>query len=453
MLPPLSSPLRRILPVVPLALVIYGCSDAAEPLAPRIPAKPNALVGPVVTVANTDDAGPGSLRQAIVDADPGSTIQFDAAIAGQTIALLTGRLLIDKSLTIEGSAANGMTISGSLLDKVIVTGVSTDVTLRNLSILDGKSTGPGGGIVANGNLTLDHSLVAHNEVVSKGGGGILLDDAGSTLVLLNTTVSENVALAGGGIYAVGYVVSRNSTIVGNVAQDGGGGLYGSFGASLRNTIIANNVDNGGTRENCVIAANESAYFGTNISNDDTCGSGPNYVVADPIVGPLAANGGPTKTHALLISSPAIDAGAACTEATDQRYVARPQGSSCDVGAFEFNAFRPVALTVNPNVAVNAKTGTATVAGTISCNGPAPTPIRVVLSQTQKTTGKFTTIVQATFAIPFTCVSTPTSWSMQLTPATGKFEPGAASGTVSTLSVPRGYLPATVVGSLKLFQAK
>jgi hypothetical protein len=440
-------PARRLLTVLPLAVFIYGCSDPSTAPAPRIDAKPHTLLAPVVTVTNTDDAGPGSLRQAILDAEPGSTIQFDAAVAGQTIALSTGPLLIDKSLTIEGSAPNGMTISGSLVDKVIVTSSSTDVTLRNLSIVDGKSTSPGGGILAGGNLTLDHSLVANNEAVGKGGGGILLNNAASTLVLLNSTVSENVSLAGGGIFAVGYVVSRNSTIVGNVAVAEGGGLLADA-VSLRNTIIANNTAD--TRANCSVLVSSSAYFGTNISNDATCGFG---LVADPVIGPLAANGGPTRTHALLISSPAIDGGTACTEASDQRYVARPQGSSCDVGAFEFNAFRPVTLTVNPNVAVNAKTGTATVAGTISCNGPAATPIRVVLSQTQKTTGKFTTIVQATVGIPFTCVSTPTSWSMQLAPATGKFEPGAATGTVSTLSVPGGYLPANVVASLKLFQVK
>ena len=428
-------------------LAFYGCNDASEPLAPRVPATPNALVATVVTVTNTDDAGPGSLRQLILDAVPGSIIQFDPAIAGQTIALSTGPLHIDKSLTIEGSAANGMTISGSLLDKVIGTFPSTDVTLRNLSIVDGKSTSPGGGIIAGGNLTLDHSLVANNEVVNKGGGGILMNDAGSTLVLLNSTVSENVSLAGGGILAAGYVVSRNSSIIGNVAVAEGGGLLADA-VSMRNTIIANNTAN--TRANCSVLVSSSAYFGTNISNDNTCGFG---IVADPIIGPLANNGGPTRTHALLLGSPGIDAGTACTETSDQRHVARPQGSSCDVGAFEFNAFLPVTVTVNPNVAVNAKTGTATVAGTISCNGPAPTPFNVVLSQTQKTTGKFTTIVQATVGIPFTCVSTPTSWSVPLTPATGKFQPGDATGTVSTLSVPRGYVPANVVASLKLFQVK
>ena len=440
---PARHPWRAISPLA--VALLNGCSDASAPLAPRVPPAPNALVAPIVTVTNTDDAGPGSLRQQIIDAAPGSTIQFDAAIAGQTIALSTGPLLIDKSLTIEGSAANGMTISGSLIDKVIVS--LGDVTLRNLSIVDGKSTSPGGGIAAGGTLTLDHSLVANNAAIGKAGGGIRLSGAASTLVLLNSTVSENMAEVGAGIFAEGFVVSRNSTIVGNVARVEGGGLFVDV-ASLRNTIIANNTAE--TRGNCAVVIGSSAYFGTNISNDNTCGFG---LVTDPVIGPLANNGGPTRTHALLISSPALDGGTACSEATDQRYVARPQGSSCDVGAFEFDAFRTVTLTVNPNVAVNAKTGTATVAGTISCNGPAPTPIRVVLSQTQRTTGRFTTIVQATGAIPFTCVSTPASWSMPLTPATGKFEPGAATGDISTLSVPRGYVPAAVTASLKLFQAK
>lgn len=65
-------------------------------------------------------------------------------------------------------------------------------------------------------------------------------------------------------------------------------------------------------------------------------------LVDPLLGPLQDNGGPTFTHALLAGSPAIDTGnpallgsggSAC-EATDQRGVARPQGSACDIGAYE-----------------------------------------------------------------------------------------------------------------------
>jgi hypothetical protein len=69
------------------------------------------------------------------------------------------------------------------------------------------------------------------------------------------------------------------------------------------------------------------------------------VDADPLIGLLAANGGPTLTHALLSGSPAIDAaaGTACP-ATDQRGVARPQGGACDIGSYEY---RPVGLLAGP----------------------------------------------------------------------------------------------------------
>jgi hypothetical protein len=77
--------------------------------------------------------------------------------------------------------------------------------------------------------------------------------------------------------------------------------------------------------------------GHNLATDGTC----NLVAAgdqantDPVLGPLADNGGPTRTHALLPGSPAIDAAdpGQCPVA-DQRGIARPQGPSCDVGAFE-----------------------------------------------------------------------------------------------------------------------
>jgi hypothetical protein len=103
-------------------------------------------------------------------------------------------------------------------------------------------------------------------------------------------------------------------------------------------------------------------FGANLSNDASCGTGAGMIVLPVGIGDLADNGGPTKTHALLLGSPAIDAGTSCTEATDQRRVARNQGSSCDIGAFEFTDFATLTVTMDPNIAVNAKTGAATVTG-------------------------------------------------------------------------------------------
>jgi hypothetical protein len=77
--------------------------------------------------------------------------------------------------------------------------------------------------------------------------------------------------------------------------------------------------------------------GGNLSSDGSCNlGGPGDLPAtDPQLGPLAANGGPTLTHALAAGSPALDAAAAATcPATDQRGVARPQGGGCDSGAYE-----------------------------------------------------------------------------------------------------------------------
>jgi predicted outer membrane repeat protein len=119
-------------------------------------------------------------------------------------------------------------------------------------------------------------------------------------------------------------------VSGNTAGYGGGGIYSGGNATLTNTIVS---DNG--VDNCGGSVSSSGY---NLTDDDSCGfTAPgDLVVADAMLGPLADNGGPTETHALLAGSPAIDAGSPdCPPpATDQRGVARPQGAACDIGAFE-----------------------------------------------------------------------------------------------------------------------
>lgn len=450
---PVNAAVRRVGHLMPLlfASLLYGCSDASEPLAPRITAPPPAFAVDVVNVANTDDAGAGSLRQAILDAPIGAVIRFDPSIAGQTIVLSTGTLRIDKTLTIEGPFPEGITISGGLTYQVFFVAAGGNAVLRNLSIVNGRDKF-GGGLTVEGSATLDHSLLANNEAEQVSGGGAFVTDNGE-LNVVNSTVSANVSPeSGGGIYSRGSLSIRSSTIVNNTAGQFAGGIdAGGESFSLRNSIIANNV--AVTESNCHLDLSNKVFAGRNLSNDASCGDDPTIALGNPLLDPLANNGGPTRSHALRVGSAAIDGGSDCTEVTDQRYVERTQGSSCDVGAFEFDAFRPVTLTLNPNASVNAKTGVATVSGTISCDGPAPSPIRVVLSQTQKTSGKFTTIIQATSAIPFTCVSTPTAWSIVLVPTTGKFAVGAATANASLSTVPLGYLPATASTSLKLFNVR
>jgi len=446
--------LRRIVPVIPFVLI--GCSDVADPVAPRVDIRPHALAAPVVVVTNTDNAGPGSLRQAILDAADGSVIQFDASIAGQTILLATPLAVArvgTEGITIEGPVPQGVTISGNLSTRVIEVGDNATLTMRNISIVDGRAVvGTGGVQIFGAKVTLDHVLVANNQGEIAGG----IDFKNGQLVLLNSTVSGNVGEITGGIASVGPFVARNSTIAANVGGAVGGinFIFGTF--TPRNTIIADNVDSESARANCSFEPGIGLLLsGGNISSDGSCGdSDDGYRIVDPKLGPLTSNGGPTKTHALLPDSPAIDAGSSCTEATDQRYVARPQGASCDLGAYEFNDYGTFALTVGPNVAVNAKTGTITLAGTIGCSKSTTQLALIVnVSQTQKTTGRFTTIVQADGALVVpACGPSPSSWSIPLTPQSGKFEPGSATGTVSTVST-NSFLPATVTSPLKVFQVK
>lgn len=434
-----------------LPLAFGACrTDDVTSASPDVPTTPAFAIGPTLTVSNTDDAGPGSLRQALADAEDGAVIQFDPAVAAQTI-VLTSVLKVGKAITIEGPP-QGVTISGNLSTRVFET--FEDIVMRNLSIVNGRDNVGAGIVIVDGLLTLDHVLVANNEASTWGGGVYASDDGG--LVLVNSTISGNVAqFFGGGIKLDGgSVIMRNSTITANASGDGGGIAITDGSLSLRNSIVAANTTLTGTANNCHLEPGVSSTLsGANLSSDDTCGDG--YTVADARLDALSSNGGPTKTHALSADSPAIDAGALCTEATDQRYVARPQGTSCDLGAFEFNSFGTFTLTIGPNVAVNAKTGVATVTGTISCSKPGTATLSVALSQTQKATGRFVTIVQGSLeTATVVCGTSPSTWTAVIAPTSGKFAKGTATGRVSTATRPQGFLAGEAsASSLKLFQVK
>ena len=113
-------------------------------------------------------------------------------------------------------------------------------------------------------------------------------------------------------------------------------MVATFGAPVTVTVTNSIVANNGTY-NCQIEGGGAAVLnsgGNNVFTDPSCNPvGSDIPVADPLLGPLADNGGPTLTQALLPGSPAIDAAnnAVCP-ATDQRGVARD--AACDVGAFE-----------------------------------------------------------------------------------------------------------------------
>jgi hypothetical protein len=188
-------------------------------------------------------------------------------------------------------------------------------------------------------LFMRNSTVSNN-VSATGAGGLFFFN--SPVELTNVTVSGNVALGSlaGGIAASGVTGTlKNCTIADNHADDSdsfAGGIIGASGLTLINTIVANNT--AGNEYNPVSCTEAAAGGSNNLQfpaqqasgqDDPPCVAG--VVFADPLLGPLADNGGPTMTMALLPGSPAIGAGTDCPE-TDQRGVPRDVG--CDIGAFQ-----------------------------------------------------------------------------------------------------------------------
>jgi hypothetical protein len=187
-------------------------------------------------------------------------------------------------------------------------------------------------------LTVTRSTISANDSGQAGGG--IYSYPGATLAVRNTTISGNTAFTGGGgIASAGATTLTNTTISGNGAPQGGG-FYNTPGATLNysNTIIGNSTQG----EECF----NDGSIGANVNNiveDGTCSAA---LSGDPQLGPLASNGGPTQTHALLPGSIAVDAGnpATCSNAPisgrDQRSQVRPSdgdhdGSAvCDIGAYE-----------------------------------------------------------------------------------------------------------------------
>jgi hypothetical protein len=144
-------------------------------------------------------------------------------------------------------------------------------------------------------------------------------------------------------------------------MDAGGALYREDGSvRARDTILAgNSADTAG--KNCF---GKITSQGHNIEDGDSCGlTGPGDKKSTAIaLGPLAFNGGPTRTHAIFESGPAFDAGFGCPS-TDQRGVARPTGTGCDIGAYEIAV--PAVVTGS---ASRVRKTAAQLRGTVNPNG-------------------------------------------------------------------------------------
>ena len=242
-----------------------------------------------------------------------------------------GSLLLD-SVTV---AFNSGSIAGGIFS------VGDTLTVQNSTIARNDGfVGAGGILVDGGNVNIKESTISDN--VGAQGGGIWAS-GGATAVITNTTVSGNSAtvLDGGGIFNTGSMFIGNSTITGNTAGRSGGGIHSRSQLTLVNTIVAGNDSSFGP--DCS-ASTPFESLGHNLIGDltdcDYSGAqgdllGDSVAPALPELGPLQDNGGTTRTHALLFTSPAIDAGddGACPD-KDQRGVARPIGAACDIGSYE-----------------------------------------------------------------------------------------------------------------------
>jgi beta-glucanase (GH16 family) len=225
----------------------------------------------------------------------------------------------------------------------IYNGTDAVLTLTDSTVADNTSVNqPGGGIYGffGSDITITRSTISGNVSGDVAGGLRSLGDA----TVVNSTFSGNVSTAwhGGGIFHTdGSLAVTNSTFAENVAPAGtaSGILVATFGAPASATLTNNVLQGNGGAFACAIEGGGAATItsgGGNVISDGSCNpEATDQSSTDALLGPLADNGGPTLTHALLAGSPAIDAaGAGACPATDQRGVTRPQGAGCDAGAVE-----------------------------------------------------------------------------------------------------------------------
>ncbi len=283
---------------------------------------------------NISVVGAGSDTTTVYGSDESGVFELDG-LGPQTISV--------SGVTIRDGHAGSA--PGGGISKTLV-GPALDLTLSDVAVVDNFAAS-GGGISFSGSgstLTVRDSLIAHNTTVFDGAG----IETGVFTRLQNVTVTGNtsgIAARGGGLFTgpMGTTYLTSSTVAHNTVGAGGqgGNLFGINTA--KNTIIADGIGPAG-KENCGGATTVS--YGGNVEDANQCFPQPmpgDQLGTDPLLGTLAATPIASSTLALAPSSPAINAAADCTDAPgnpvtrDQRAVARPQGTACDAGAFEFAA--------------------------------------------------------------------------------------------------------------------
>jgi len=400
---PIPSNTPRIVAVVPAQTITATTPPTPTPYPTPLPtnAPPantppptNTALPTNVTVTNTADSGPGSLRQALADVAPGGAVNFALAVEpmamleqdytrlrrveGASTINIANELVISKDVTINGPGVGALTIAGD--DNRIFNITGGSVSINGLRVTFGFSAEKGGCInVGAGSLTLNQieitsctaqltgaglyvaagasASVRNTHIFGNGGvGGAVAVDG--TLNMQSSTVNNN---GGTGIQGAGAITLVNATI----GENSGDGIYlASGGGSITNSTIVNNAGSGvttttGTRiVNSIFAADEGAdligsfiSIGHNLIEDKGTSTG---LVGSDILGfpaqidALLNVGGAVPTYALLPGSLALSAGdPAYCPATDARGITRPQppsSTACDIGSFESEFSTPLIVT-------------------------------------------------------------------------------------------------------------
>ena len=306
-----------------------------------------------------DSLAPGALRAAVIEANAQTTVANVIRLAAGTYTLsiagrgedlaATGDLDITHDLTVRGAGADVTTIDAASLDRVFHVPAGVTVELIDLTMAGGDPQAEGGGIFNAGTLTLTRCQVTGSTATS--GGGALTNATGGIANIVSSTLFGNSADSGGAIDNQGTLTIVNSTISGNEATANGGGIDSQAGTTTitNATVAENSAATGGgiansatvTLLNTIVADNSATtdadFSGTVVSSGTnligSVGASTGWIASDlvdtdPLLGPLQDNTGGTLTHALLIDSPAIDAGTDTEAPTeDQRGIDRPQDAA------------------------------------------------------------------------------------------------------------------------------
>jgi hypothetical protein len=339
-----------------------------------------ALLGPgfaaakTITVANTNDHGPGSLRQAIIDAAPGDTV----AVPGGTYMLTTGELAIAKSLTIAGSGSASTVISNGATSRVFHTsGAANTIKISGVTIRNGRpapvgNLADGGGVLNEAaTLTLTDDLITDNQANANGAGpsgaGGIAEGGGvastsGTLNVRDSQVVSNTATAignpsqaggitsGGGILDEGTLTIESSTLSSNVA-DSVGGSAGNGGISQGGGLFA---DGQGATD--VAATTFSGNLG-----DASAGAGGT-------IGGIAEGAGAF----MLTNAPAMSAANITVAGNTARST---NGGIVSAGGLLFGSNAPVVTLTNATISANTATGSGDNHGGDASLGGATTHVK------------------------------------------------------------------------------